>query len=139
MDKARKFGLVGLLLFAVMLTGCAAGPQVKELNQRVVDLESRVNEIESSSTGTAVSQGEAPMEVVIASEPPSPRRDPAKLTDRDVQRALRAAGYYTGSIDGKIGPMTDKAIRKFQKDHGLKVDGILGPRTKRALVRNIDW
>lgn len=46
-----------------------------------------------------------------------------------VQLALKNAGYYSGAIDGKVGPMSKKAIFEFQKYHNLKVDGIVGKQT----------
>ncbi|MDD5422305.1 MAG: peptidoglycan-binding domain-containing protein [Candidatus Omnitrophica bacterium] len=55
--------------------------------------------------------------------------------NKDIQRALKAAGYYTGAIDGKIGPRTKKAIESFQKAQGLKVDGRVGPKTWAELER----
>jgi N-acetylmuramoyl-L-alanine amidase len=42
---------------------------------------------------------------------------------------LKNAGFYTGMVDGKIGPRTKKAIEEFQKFKGLKVDGKVGPKT----------
>ena len=53
------------------------------------------------------------------------------VTDRnkDVQTALKNAGFYAGSVDGKIGPRTKSAIQEFQKAKGLKVDGKVGPKT----------
>lgn len=48
---------------------------------------------------------------------------------RDVQRALKNAGYYDGPIDGKIGKKSKGAIKEFQKDHSLKADGIVGKKT----------
>lgn len=53
----------------------------------------------------------------------------------DIQKALKNAGFYTGSIDGKIGPKTKKAIVEFQKANGLKTDGKVGPRTWAALEK----
>ena len=47
----------------------------------------------------------------------------------DIQRALKNAGYYNGALDGKIGSGSKQAIRDFQKDHQLKIDGIIGKRT----------
>jgi len=41
--------------------------------------------------------------------------------------------YYSGAVDGILGPMTDQAIRSYQADNGLKVDGIAGPKTKAKL------
>ena len=48
---------------------------------------------------------------------------------QSVQKALKNAGYYTGSIDGKIGRGSKKAIIEFQTDHNLKADGIVGKKT----------
>lgn len=53
-----------------------------------------------------------------------------KLTrDKEIQTALKAANFYTGNIDGKIGPKTKKAIVDFQRAKGLKTDGKVGPKT----------
>ena len=48
---------------------------------------------------------------------------------RQIQFALKKAGFYKGAIDGKIGPQTRRAIREFQKSKGLKPDGIIGQKT----------
>jgi len=54
----------------------------------------------------------------------------AKLSrNKDIQTALKAANFYTGNIDGKIGPKTKKAIVEFQKAKGLKTDGKVGSKT----------
>ena len=39
----------------------------------------------------------------------------------NVQRRLQDAGYYGGSIDGSIGPITRRAIANYQADHGLAI------------------
>ena len=41
----------------------------------------------------------------------------------DVQRALAREGYYDGAIDGTMGPATRKALRRYQRDHGLEATG----------------
>lgn len=48
---------------------------------------------------------------------------------REIQQALKNAGLYTGSIDGKLGPMTKKAIVEFQQQNSLTADGKVGPKT----------
>lgn len=48
---------------------------------------------------------------------------------KDIQKALKNAGFDVGTIDGKIGPKTKKAIEDFQKSKNLKVDGKVGPKT----------
>jgi peptidoglycan hydrolase-like protein with peptidoglycan-binding domain len=52
---------------------------------------------------------------------------------KDVQSALNKLGYNCGEIDGIIGLKTAAAIKKFQGDNKLVVDGIAGPKTKEKL------
>lgn len=46
-----------------------------------------------------------------------------------VQKRLEDLHYYTGKVDGKFGSDSEKALKAFQKKHGLKVDGIAGAST----------
>ena len=57
---------------------------------------------------------------------------------KQVQRALKNSGYYKGSIDGKIGKNTQRAIKRFQKDHNLKSDGIIGNQTWSEMKNYLD-
>lgn len=50
-----------------------------------------------------------------------------------IQRALLAAGFDPGPLDGLRGNRTEKAVRAFQKAHALLVDGAPGPMTQGAL------
>ena len=52
-----------------------------------------------------------------------------------LQVALRAHGAYVGEVDGVAGPATAAAIVRFQRRMHLEPDGIVGPRTRRALGR----
>lgn len=52
---------------------------------------------------------------------------------RSIQRVLKSKGYYTGSVDGIFGTATKNAVLAFQKDVGLKADGIVGEKTLKAL------
>lgn len=52
----------------------------------------------------------------------------------DVQLHLKKLGYYNGPLDGIIGKGTKNAVKAFQRDHGLKVDGIPGRNTKAKLL-----
>ncbi len=54
---------------------------------------------------------------------------PYKPTNKDIQIALKNAGFYNGDIDSKIGPKTRKAILEFQAKNNLAVDGKVGPKT----------
>ncbi|WP_144933045.1 spore cortex-lytic enzyme [Paenibacillus sp. 32O-W] len=51
----------------------------------------------------------------------------------ELQGRLKFLGFYHGNIDGDYGYLTLKAVKWFQGDFGLKVDGLVGPKTKLAL------
>lgn len=55
---------------------------------------------------------------------------------RDLQRKLTALGYAL-RVDGTYGPATVEAVRRFQKEHGLSVDGITGERTYAAIEASL--
>ena len=52
---------------------------------------------------------------------------------KTVQRRLKELGYYKGSIDGKMGKTTVKAVKDFQEANGLKADGVAGKATYAVL------
>ncbi|RXT13881.1 spore cortex-lytic enzyme [Ammoniphilus sp. CFH 90114] len=52
----------------------------------------------------------------------------------ELQERLKYIGYLKDTTDGKFGWNTYWAVRKFQKDFGLKVDGKVGGETQRKLV-----
>lgn len=54
---------------------------------------------------------------------------------RDLQNRLNRLGFDAGSEDGIFGPLAAAAVEDFQRNVGLAVDGIAGPRTVEALRR----
>ena len=57
------------------------------------------------------------------------------MTVEEIQAALSKLGYKPGPADGDLGPSTKRAVRLFQRRHGLRVDGDPGPRTQAVIAR----
>jgi murein DD-endopeptidase MepM/ murein hydrolase activator NlpD len=68
--------------------------------------------------------------VVLALVLPAPVAAGPKVAA--VQVALKRLDLYNGTVDGVRGPLTKTAIASFQRRRGLSVDGVVGPRTRRA-------
>ncbi|MFS8497350.1 MAG: L,D-transpeptidase family protein [Micromonosporaceae bacterium] len=71
--------------------------------------------------------------------PPAPQPAVLRLGDRgdevrDLQQRLSALGYWLGEPDGVFGDATLHAVLAFQTVEGLARDGVVGPRTRRALA-----
>lgn len=50
-------------------------------------------------------------------------------TVSDLQESLKKLGYFTGDITGFFGELTESAVIRFQREHGLSADGIPGANT----------
>ena len=92
----------------------------------------------SESAGTELSVG------TELSAGPSSRRATIRRGDkndavRECQGILARLGYDLGrcGIDGDFGKCTEAAVRKYQKERGLTVDGIVGPKTWAALMKEV--
>lgn len=54
-------------------------------------------------------------------------------TVRKVQQRLSDWGYMAEKVDGIYGAATYRAVRRFQRSHGLTEDGVVGPATAKAI------
>jgi len=126
-----------LLSICFVLTGCAT--QRKSIVSKEVDeLKTRINNLESELEFKNERISTLEKEIGLAYNSDNYRaKDSSKassrLTSKQIQTTLKNAGFYNGSIDGKIGKMTRGAILEFQKANGLKADGIVGRKTSKAL------
>ena len=51
----------------------------------------------------------------------------------ELQKRLTQLGYVIGTANGNFGSKTEAAIRRFQKERGLRVDGLAGTQTIKEL------
>ena len=127
----------GIIAFFVLggVIGCAKKQEVGELTPSSEETTTTVVELGSPSTTTA-SNAVVPATAPISASPATasfaavtPLPQDALQRTRTIQLALKQAGFYSGSIDGKTGPLTQKAVEDFQKAKGLKEDGKVGAIT----------
>lgn len=55
---------------------------------------------------------------------------------RDLQNALKAKGYFRGTATAYYGLVTENSVIAFQRDYGLRIDGIAGAQTQNALFNS---
>jgi len=142
----RMFGfLVLALTIGICLFGCGKKQQALEELQEPMSIEALSTvPTQGQAVQTEVKMPEtkpqAPVETAIEAKPAAqmPAAEISKPSAQDIQKALKNAGVYNGQVDGKIGPMTKKAIEEFQKANGLKVDGKVGPKTWELLSKHLD-
>ncbi len=100
-------------------------------NVRVAGIEED-NTLDDLLFDVRVAMNRRPLEEIPLSEQPIMGQG-FDMSIKDIQIHLNSRGYDVGGIDGKMGPKTRAAIKSFQKDEGLSVDGIAGKNTQRAL------
>ena len=61
------------------------------------------------------------------------------MTSKQKQCLLAYLGYYVGKVDGIFGCNSEIATKMFQKDYGIKDDGICGEQTEKALKHAVTY
>ena len=94
------------------------------------------------ATASAIVLGMTGAGIGHAAEPTNPPgsaiHTPRAMTASEIlitaaQQQLKYSGLYNGSVDGKMGSETQRALRQFQQQHGLRQSGALDGRTMTAL------
>ena len=104
----------------------------------IADLET-LKALDSGSKASAPEQPAAPQKVVTDDPVVSPRppvtlkRGNSSSQVTSLQKKLQAAGYFDGPLTGYYGSLTQAAVIKFQKAHGLTPNGIADLETLNAL------
>jgi murein L,D-transpeptidase YcbB/YkuD len=129
---SRVAGVLCVLFFLVSMSASvmAMGRRVKpsgpppslEANQPEVEL-IKLEELPPAPPINDELKEKKPQEVSVQLAPDEATKN------RQIQTALKNAGYDPGVIDGKIGAKTKTAVKDFQTANGLKADGKVGART----------
>ncbi|MDD5464843.1 MAG: peptidoglycan-binding domain-containing protein [Candidatus Omnitrophica bacterium] len=136
----RLLGLGAVVLMLAAVSGCGKKQEAEELQP--ITMES----LSTPGSPITAMPDIKPQEVKPLAAPavtqakelvPVPPQGPYKPAGMEIQTALKNAGFYTGTIDGKIGPKSKKAIENFQTANGLKADGKVGPKTWEALSKHL--
>lgn len=119
-----------LVFLGFLFSGCATAPkstglETQGLRNQVLALETELaakdEEINSLKEALAKSEKEKEITATEAVKP--------KPKARQIQLALKNAGYNPGKIDGRIGRQTKDAIRAFQRANNLPVTGKVNEET----------
>lgn len=128
----RKVLILALLAgFGFFLSGCVTTRKSNELE--IQGLRNQVLALESQLRAKDD-------ELNSLREPAVKNADEIKERPKakEIQVALKNAGYAIGKIDGKIGKQTREAIRAFQKANNLSVDGKIGKKTWMVLKEYLE-
>lgn len=131
------FLIIGLIGCATTKKGSSANVEITGLQEKISDLEKELQEkdeeiadLQERLSQAKISESEDALSLKEV--------DMSKVTPKDIQTALRNAGFYSGAIDGKIGRKTKEAIKEFQKSNGLKADGIIGKQSWGKLQKYLE-
>lgn len=127
-----RLGITVLLVSFLFIAGCASTPVKEETGSipsasgsGVQQLQARIAQLEGENLSLRQELEETKQAEV---------RMP---TGKEIQAALKNAGFYSGNIDGAIGAQTKEAIKKFQAANNLNPDGTVGSRTWEKLSKHL--
>jgi peptidoglycan hydrolase-like protein with peptidoglycan-binding domain len=115
-----------IMAFGIVAASCAGSDSQEPTTSSVATTVSTAPQTTStSSTSTTL--------------PPTTTEAPhsglsATTTITLVQSELKLLGYFEGSVDGIPGDVTQAALKAFQADAGIEVDGQFGPETDGKLA-----
>lgn len=142
MKKYILFAVIALL--GICMFGCQKKEVVTQIGQEPLSIEALSTQDMPQSAGAGATESGIAVTQTVPPPPFEPKLEslpppgPYKPGVREIQMALKNAGYYTGEVDGIKGPLTKRAIEEFQKANGLEADGKVGPKTWAVLGKYVN-
>lgn len=126
-------GIIAVVIL-ISTSGCATMGKKKDLEiqglrGQISALESRLESKDQEIANLredldrAMQERIVPIKETVSIEPKS------RPNVKQIQTALRNAGYNPGKIDGRTGGQTREAIKSFQRANNITVDGKVGKKT----------
>lgn len=136
----KSFKMLSVLLAMVVLaSGCATTTGVKESGTNCNPIILCKDYIVKADNLSRELQNQREENVVLKKEIGEMSKLQVRMPNgKEVQVALKNAGFYKGPIDGQIGSQTKESIKKFQEAHKLPADGVIGSKTWNLLYKFLD-
>ena len=139
--KTGKRGHVGLYIgggYVIEARGAYYGVVKTKLTDRPWVEWGELKGVDYSKAATTP-EPETPKEDTMATMP-TIRKGNKNIYVKQLQTMLDKLGYSLGicGIDGDYGTATEKAVKEFQRDHGLAQDGVTGPATWKAIQEAVE-
>jgi peptidoglycan hydrolase-like protein with peptidoglycan-binding domain len=118
--------LPGMQVSAASLKQGSRGSEVKQLQKNLIGmgyLDGSADGIYGAKTKTAVKEFQKDFGLSADGNAGDATQFAVRCAIVRVQVELKAAGYAPGTADGKFGTKTQKALKSYQKDHGLTQTG----------------
>lgn len=103
---------------------------IAQLTKQIQDLQNQIRALQQKTVELRIQQRDQ------VSELAKNLRQGSTGDDVKILQALLAADpevYPEGLITGLYGPLTTKAVKKFQSKHGIEQAGVVGPKTLKKL------
>ena len=130
--KKAIAGILFVVFTAFSLAGCATASkknegQAQEMKDQISMLQDQLRTKDEEIASLRDELNRSSQEKLAAL--PAAIEQCARPSMKQIQTALKNAGFYTGTVDGKTGKMTREGIRAFQKANNLPADGMVGKKT----------
>jgi peptidoglycan hydrolase-like protein with peptidoglycan-binding domain len=109
-------------------TGAAQKTSTQQYQDRIATLESQLKQQQDENTLLRQQLAKTYTE----------KKEVRMPSGKEIQTALKKAGYYKGDVDGQIGSKTKEGVKKFQSANGLNPDGVVGSRTWQLLSKYLE-
>jgi peptidoglycan hydrolase-like protein with peptidoglycan-binding domain len=124
-ENLKADGIAGKATVTSIFGSCAKTADVTQASDNTESDNSEEDDTNASNTVSCIED--------IGTTPKACKEGASGENVVKLQQALELLGYYSADIDGHYGAQTISAVKRFQKNRGMKEDGIAGASTIRVM------